>query len=86
MIGAVLAWYAADQGDAQAGNVGEVGLGRFARMELGKDHLTARPVLRPPGGDLRVQRAELALMVATGMLLLQQPDRVVACNAGSRSS
>ena len=66
----------AAQRDPQAVHVGEVGLRGFARLvDLGEDHLTVGAVLRPPGGDVPLQRAQLALLIAARMAFAQQPEQ-----------
>ena len=53
--------------------MGEVGLGHAARlMDLLEDDLLVRTMERTPGGDAALERAELAGLIAAGMLLAQQ--------------
>jgi hypothetical protein len=57
------------EGDAQIGQVREVRLGDDPRlMDLGEKHFLRRPVVRPPGGDLALERAHLG-----GLILLRPP-------------
>jgi hypothetical protein len=54
-------WHVADR-HAQAGHVCEIRLGGFAGLvEVREDHFKFRTVLRMPGGDMTLSRAQLAL-------------------------
>lgn len=60
------------QGDGQVGAVGEVGGGQPSGVvDLGEEDLPGRPVLGPPALDAPLQRPQLAVRKATGVLPLQ---------------
>ena len=66
----------AAQRHAQAIHVGEVGLRSLARLvDLRKDHLAFGTKLGAPGGDVPLQRAQLARLVAARMPIAQQTEQ-----------
>src|SRR5215467_5247230 len=66
----------ATERDAQVGHVGEVRLGRDAWLvDLWKEHLAVGAVLRPPGGHMGLQRAQLASLEAAGVAVLQPGEQ-----------
>src|SRR3990172_325400 len=71
------------QTDAKIGHVGEVGLGDATRIvDLRKDHLLFRAVAHPPDGNLALQGAQLTLLVAPRVLLVEQGKEGGALQSG----
>jgi hypothetical protein len=63
-------------GHPQVGHVREVGRTQpTGRVHLGEEHFLRRPVARPPRLDPTLERAELAVREAAGVLTLELPEQ-----------
>lgn len=73
----------AGDGDAQVAHVGEVGLGAEARtMDLSEHNLTVRAVLGAPEGNMALEGAKLAHLVALGTLAAELSEERISLKSG----